>query len=91
MLLTHIHLVVTGRSTVESFKGTAQEEQEAAVLQMEYGHLWHNQEKRKVKRKWKEEWGGVPVDARWRWGSASELWKEKMGEGWIGWFCKSNC
>jgi palmitoyltransferase len=88
MLLTHVYLIMTGRTTVESFKGRDQDEQEALVLQLEYGHLWHNQQKRKVKRRWEEEWGGVPVDARWRWGSAGQLWMEEMGKTRLGWLCK---
>lgn len=88
MLTTHVHLILTGRSTVESFKGRDQMEQEDRILQLEYGYLWHNKEKRKVKRRWKEEWGGTSVDERWKWGTPGELWKEEMGAGWAGWICE---
>lgn len=89
MWTTHVHLIVTGRSTVESFKGRDQIEQEDRVLQAEFGVLWNNQSKRRVRKQWKEEWGGVAVDARWRWGSAGQLWRQEMGEQGLGWICES--
>lgn len=88
MWSTHVHLIITGRSTVESFKGRDQMEQEDSVLQAEFGVLWNNQAKRKVKQHWKEEWGGVALDARWRWGSAAQLWRQEMGESMLGWICE---
>ena len=90
MFPSHVHLIVSGRTTVESYRGRDQVEQEDRVLQMEYGYLWHNQEKRKVRKKWKDEWGGTNVDERWKWGSAGEMWKEEMGDSWIGWICESH-
>ena len=86
MLSSHIHLILTGRTTVESFAGSDQREREDQVLQLEYGYLWHNMEKRKVRQRWTEEWGGISVDERWKWGSAGQLWREEMGREWIGWF-----
>ncbi|KAK8847616.1 hypothetical protein IAR55_005475 [Kwoniella newhampshirensis] len=88
MLSTHINLILTGKTTVESFKARDQQEQEDRILQKEYGYFWHNQEKRKVRRRWKEEWGGSPVDARWRHGSSRHMWEQEMGKGWLGWICR---
>ena len=88
MLTTHVNLILTGKTTVESFAAQDQHHREADVLQREYGYLWHSREKRKVRRKWKEEWGGLPVDARWRFGTARQLWEQEMGSNPLGWICK---
>nr|XP_031860752.1 uncharacterized protein CI109_003796 [Kwoniella shandongensis]KAA5527824.1 hypothetical protein CI109_003796 [Kwoniella shandongensis] len=85
MLSTHINLIITGKTTVESFKARDQQEQEDRVLQQEYGYLWHNQEKRKVRKRWKEEYGGTAVDARWRHGSSRDMWEQEMGTSPWGW------
>ena len=85
MWSSHVYLIITGKSTVDSYRGRDQQEHENAALQAVYGVLWHNQEKRKVKRKWKEEWGGASVDERWRWGTNREMWEQEMGSSWIGW------
>ncbi|ORY21741.1 DHHC palmitoyltransferase-domain-containing protein [Naematelia encephala] len=85
MLFTHIHLILTGRSTVESFKGRDQHEQESAILQREFGLIGHYSDKRKVLARWKEEWGGSQVDARWRFGSKVAMWRQEMGLSWAGW------
>ncbi|WWD21704.1 hypothetical protein CI109_106191 [Kwoniella shandongensis] len=92
MLSTHINLIITGKTTVESFKARDQQEQEDRVLQQEYGYLWHNQEKRKVRKRWKEEYGGTAVDARWRHGSSRDMWEQEMGTSPWGWILhfKSN-
>ena len=88
MFTSHLHLIINGKSTVESFGGREQQENEAAVLQKEYGYLWHNQEKRAVKKRWKEEWGGLNPDERWRWGSKTQMWEQEMGKSWVGWICE---
>jgi palmitoyltransferase len=85
MLLSHIHLILTGKSTSESFAARYQQQREADVLQREFGYLWHNMEKRKVKRKWREDWGGLPVDARWISGSKKQMWVQEMGRAPSGW------
>lgn len=85
MLLTHIQLILSGRTTVESFAARDQHERENALLQTEYGYFWHNMEKRKVRKKWKEEWGGSPVDGRWRYGTRMDRWKQEMGIAPLGW------
>ena len=87
MLSSHLYLILTGKSTVESFAGSDQRRREADVLQREYGYLFHNLEKQKVRRRWKEEWGGLGVDARWRFGTKRQLWQQEMGRDWIGWIC----
>jgi len=85
MFVSHVHLILTGRSTVESFRGRDQYEREATVLQREYGYFWHNQDKKKVKRRWREDWGDSPVDARWKWGTARQMWEQEMGSNRLGW------
>ncbi|EIW71033.1 hypothetical protein TREMEDRAFT_37516 [Tremella mesenterica DSM 1558] len=85
MLLTHLHLILTGRTTVESFAGRDQMEEENRILQIEYGMFWHNSEKKKVRRRWKEEFGGVSVDQRWKVGTNRERWEMKMGKRWWEW------
>jgi palmitoyltransferase len=91
MLVTHVYLIITGKSTVESFQGQDQSERETALLQREYGYFWNNQEKRKVRLHWKTEWGDTPVDARWRWGSPRQMWEQEMGIARLGWFRRSIC
>lgn len=88
---SHVHLFLTGRTTIESFGGRDQVEEEDRILQLEYGILWHNQEKRRVKRRWKAEYGGVSVDERWRSGTKRELWQIRMGRSWIEWLCENLC
>lgn len=88
MLSAHVYLILCGKSTVESFSGRTQSEKESAVLQNAYGVLMHMGSKRKVRRKWKEEWGGTSVDERWKFGTKWEMWQQEMGKSWIGWICK---
>jgi palmitoyltransferase len=64
---THVQLILTGKTTVESFND-------------------HN--KRKVRKRWREEFGKVEVDERWAVGSYMSRWKREMGRSWIGWICK---
>lgn len=85
MLFSHIHLILIGNSTVESFAARDQHQREADILQREYGYLWHNLEKKRVQRKWKEEWGGSPVHARWRFGTMRQMWEQEMGRSPLGW------
>ncbi|ORX34082.1 DHHC palmitoyltransferase-domain-containing protein [Kockovaella imperatae] len=86
MYSSHVYLIIKGVSTVESYKSRDQREHEDHALQAEFGTLWKNHEKRKVRKRWKEEWGGVEVDARWKWGNSMEMWEQEMGTKWIGWF-----
>ncbi|WWC68170.1 uncharacterized protein I206_102093 [Kwoniella pini CBS 10737] len=85
MCLSHVHLIVTGRTTVESFASRDQHEAESRILQQEYGYFFHNNERRKVQKKWKEEWGNTPVDARWVFGTKLEMWEQEMGKSRLGW------
>ncbi|WWC86676.1 uncharacterized protein L201_001553 [Kwoniella dendrophila CBS 6074] len=85
MCATHIHLILTGRTTVESYARRDQQEAENRVLQHEYGYFFHNAERRKVQRKWRSEWGSTPVDARWVFGSKMDLWEQEMGRDPLGW------
>lgn len=90
MLSTHIQLIITGRSTLESFASRDQHDRENALLQQHYGTFMHNLEKRKVRKRWRDEYGHVGVDMRWRWGTKMQLWEQEMGRSWLGWICKSS-
>lgn len=85
ILTSHLYLILTGKTTVESFAGRDQVQRETDVLQREYGYLWHNLEKRKVKLRWKKDWGGLPVDARWKFGTSKQMWEQEMGVSPLGW------
>jgi palmitoyltransferase len=90
MFGTHAYLITRGKSTVESFRGRDQIDEENALLQKVYGYTSHLREKKLVKKKWKEEWGASPVDSRWKFGSDGIMWKQEMGDHWIGWLCEWN-
>ncbi|OCF58567.1 hypothetical protein L486_03054 [Kwoniella mangroviensis CBS 10435] len=85
MCAAHINLIVTGRTTVESYSRRDQHDAESRILQQEYGYFFHNSERRKVQKKWREEWGNTPVDARWVFGTKRELWEQEMGKSPLGW------
>lgn len=88
MFSTHIHLILNGKTTVESYHGREQAEQEMATLNQEFGYIWRDHEKRRVMKRWKQEYGGVEVDDRWRFGTRKDRWEQDMGTSWIGWFCE---
>lgn len=85
MVITHIDLILTGKTTLESFSARDQMEMENSVLHREFGYLLRDHEKRKVRKKWKEEFGGVEVDERWKVGSRKDRWMQEMGSNWLGW------
>jgi hypothetical protein len=89
MVVSHLHLVFNGKTTVESYAGRDQAEMENSALHREFGFVLRDHEKRMVRRKWKEEFGGVEVDDRWRFGTWKERWRQEMGNGWLGWIGKS--
>ncbi|WVW78199.1 hypothetical protein I302_100150 [Kwoniella bestiolae CBS 10118] len=86
MFAGHVNLILTGRTTVESYARRDQHDAESRVLQQEYGYFFHNKERRKVQKKWQEEWGNTPVDARWVFGTKREMWEQEMGKSPLGWF-----
>lgn len=90
MLPTHVALILSGKTTVESFAGRDQTEMEASVLHREFGFLWKDHNKRKVQRRWKEEFGGVGVDDRWKVGTWKSRWTTEMGAAPLGWICESS-
>ncbi|WRT64556.1 uncharacterized protein IL334_001488 [Kwoniella shivajii] len=85
MFISHVYLILNARTNVESFASRDQHEAESRVLQEEYGYFLHNTERRKVQKKWKEEWGGSNVGSRWAFGSKLELWEQEMGKNRLGW------
>jgi palmitoyltransferase len=89
MFPTHVSLILTGMTTLESYAGREQMEMETSVLHREFGYVFNDHKKRQVKRRWKEEFGGVDVDQRWAVGSWMDRWKAEMGSSWLGWFCES--
>lgn len=90
MFPAHVNLILTAKSTVESYAGRDQTEMENSVLHREFGFIWNDHNKRKVKRRWKEEYGGVNVDDRWKVGTHHERWTTEMGEYPLGWFRESS-
>lgn len=89
MFPTHVSLILAGMTTLESYAGREQIEMENSVLHREFGYVFNDHKKRKVKRRWKDEFGGVEVDQRWAVGSWMDRWKMEMGSKPIGWFRKS--
>lgn len=88
MFAQHAYLILTGKSTVEAFSGQDQSQQEERVLRQQLGFWSNSVDGHKVKRIWREEWGGTNVDERWRTGGAMALWKREMGEQWYEWICE---
>lgn len=86
MFPSHVSLILTAKSTVESYAGRDQVEMENSTLHREFGFIWKDHNKRKVQRRWKEEYGGVNVDDRWKVGSYYERWTMEMGDSPLGWF-----
>lgn len=82
---THVQLILTGKTTVESFSGRDQIEMENSRLHAEFGYVFNDHNKRKVRKRWREEFGNVEVDERWAVGSYMSRWKREMGRSWIGW------
>lgn len=85
MCIQHVYLIVTAKSTVEAYSGRDQQERETQHLNILYGFWSHHKEKRQVRQKWKDEFGGTSADERWRSGSKMEMWKREMGERWYEW------
>lgn len=89
MFPSHVNLILVARTTVESYAGRDQTEMESSVLHKEFGFIWNDHNKRRVKRRWKEEYGGVNVDDRWMVGTYYKRWTTEMGNSPLAWFCKS--
>lgn len=87
MLFQHFYLITTGKSTVEAFAGRDQDELETQHLSIQFGFWSHYKEKKLVRKKWKDEFGGTAVDERWRQGSRMDMWQREMGDKWYGWIC----
>lgn len=87
MLPTHIVLILTGKSTVESFASDTQKRAEQAVLDREFKGMCSFMDKRTVRKRWEDEYGGVAINDRWAFGRKRDLWKQEMGPSWLGWIC----
>jgi len=85
---THVFLILGGKTTVESFSGRDQIEMENSLLHKEFGYVFNDHNKRKVRKRWREEFGKVEVDERWAVGTYLQRWKREMGSHWIGWICR---
>lgn len=90
MLVTHVHLIIIGKTTVETFAGRDQTEMENSVLHREFGFMWRDHSKRQVRKRWKEEFGGVEVDERWQVGTWTDRWRTEMGDSRAGWIRESS-
>lgn len=89
MFPAHVNLILVAKSTVESYAGRDQTEMEDSVLHREFGFMWKDHSKRQVKRRWREEYGNVNVDDRWKVGSWKDRWKTEMGDSPLGWIRES--
>ncbi|TXT16080.1 hypothetical protein VHUM_00583 [Vanrija humicola] len=81
---THIHLILSGKSTIESFQESAQRRRENHALAEQLGPC-NVKGRRAVLKQWDTEWGGVDISDRWVFGTKSQLWKREMGDNWIRW------
>jgi hypothetical protein len=88
MFGSHVYLIMTGKTTVESFAAQDQGQHESRYLQSHLGWMG-SREASKAKKMWRREWGGSSIDERWRVGGAFVLWKQEMGAHWYEWICKS--
>ncbi len=90
MLPTHIYLILIGRSTIESFQTGDQQSMEEAALKQEFNNpVCPTKDVRAVRKEWKEEYGGVAVNDRWRVGRATDRWRREMGKSPVGWIRES--
>ncbi|KAL1413277.1 hypothetical protein Q8F55_001032 [Vanrija albida] len=85
LLPTHIVLILSGKSTIESFQESGQRQRENAALAEHFAGSCNIRERRAVLKQWESEWGGVNATDRWVFGTKSELWEREMGDKWIGW------
>lgn len=89
MLPTHIYLILTGKSTIESFQTSTQREAEEAALKLAFNNpACPTREIRAVRKEWVAEYGGVAVNDRWAVGRFRDRWKREMGNDWVGWLCE---
>lgn len=82
---THVTLILSGKSTIESFQDNGQRQRENAALAEHLGGTCNVRERRGVIKQWDAEWGGVNPTDRWVFGTKSQMWKREMGDKWIGW------
>ncbi|WOO76972.1 uncharacterized protein LOC62_01G000578 [Vanrija pseudolonga] len=82
---THVVLILSGKSTIESFQDNGQRQRENAALAEHLGGNCNVRERRGVIKQWDAEWGGVNPTDRWAFGTKSQMWKREMGDKWIGW------
>ncbi|KLT43515.1 zf-DHHC-domain-containing protein [Cutaneotrichosporon oleaginosum] len=86
MFPTHVYLVLVGRSTIESFQTGDQQRAEEAALKLEFNNpMCPTKDVRAVRKQWKEEFGGVAVNDRWKVGRARDRWRREMGNSPLGW------
>ncbi|KAF9463502.1 DHHC palmitoyltransferase-domain-containing protein [Collybia nuda] len=86
LLLSHIHLILKGQTTVESMKARVQKNREEQAL-ADVFRFWQIREKRRTKQLWNEEWGSIEKDGNiWWLGSSKKGWLDVMGNSRWGWF-----
>ncbi|KAF5329456.1 hypothetical protein D9619_009102 [Psilocybe cf. subviscida] len=85
LLASHIGLILTAQTTVESMKIRSMKEREDHVLANVY-NLWEVRAKKRKRAEWDREWGALRTEGNiwWR-GNAHEEWTDVMGKSWLGW------
>ncbi|KAJ3557634.1 hypothetical protein NM688_g1366 [Phlebia brevispora] len=86
LLVTHIRLIILNQSTVDTLKAQNMKEREKAVLARMFA--WYQfGEKRKMKKKWDDEWGAIDTEGNiWWLGSDRKNWEAVMGTSVWQWF-----
>lgn len=90
LLFTHIKLIWQGQTTVENLRIRVFKEREERKLYKAYGFCGYKMKARK-RREWNDEWGRMSTEGNMWWlGSGWQNWRDVMGKGVCGWFCKSS-
>ncbi|KAI0354250.1 zf-DHHC-domain-containing protein [Trametes cingulata] len=86
LLATHVDLICSGQSTVESLSVRRMREREDRVLKRLHA-WWDVKSRRKTRKEWDEEWGRVGKEGHpWWLGSARRNWEATMGDRVWMWF-----
>ncbi|KAG6811505.1 hypothetical protein H0H92_007107 [Tricholoma furcatifolium] len=91
MVFTHVRLIWSGLTTVESIQGTQMRQREERAMNEVIGYWAFGAKRRKV-RSYDEEWGRIGLEGNiWWLGNGGEEWVSVMGTNVWGWFCWALC
>jgi len=82
LVVTHVHMILKGQTTVESMGIRSMRERESATLQRAYSWWEFGARKRTIKE-WDHEWGALSTEGN-IWWMGSE-WFSVMGSNAFGW------